>query len=579
MTPSTTSVLVQFTEPIDPTTATNPADYTISGCTITAPVVLQTDGYTVVLTTTSALGTSSHTLTIRNLKTLALSSLPTLTASFTYPASGVYVPPAFTVGVNAEFTNDASPALAGTISDPAASVSVRVNGSYYAATNNGDGTWSLPRGDIYPALAANTYDVVVVGVSASGIKAFDSTVNELVVVAGTALPTVSITPPASPTVTPPDSIVIVFSEPVRNFTLQNLQLTFANGGPAASEPLEAATLESTDNQTWTLGNLSGYTTAAGTYTLTLAGQVSTITDLSDNPLSNDATASWTVGPMAVIPANATPNPVTGAMTDLAVLGLDIDKTEGSLTYSWTTTLPSGAAAPIFSDNGDNTAKNTTATFSAAGTYGFTVTITDPGGLTATSSVSVTVNQTLTTISVSGQPLLATAFDQFGNPLASQPAFNAGLDTITDPLALDSNVTVLPAAGSPLTISGPISGAGALTVGNAGTVVLSGANSYTGGTTVAAGTLVVTQSSAIAAGTSLTVGAGGVFIFDPSSGTTSSAVAAAATPVVASSADRPLRSLNHDCPLGPPASRVQRWLRRLPRTGSLSLAASAEPPVS
>ena len=84
--------------------------------------------------------------------------------------------------------------------------------------------------------------------------------------------------------------------------------------------------------------------------------------------------------------------------------------------------------------------------------------------------------------------------------------SSGSDTISAPLSLDSNVTVLPAAGSQLTISGRISGSGALTVNNPGKVVLSGANSYTGGTTVSAGTLVLANALAIAKGTSLTVGA-------------------------------------------------------------------------
>ena len=79
-TPTTTSVQVQFTEPVDPTTAQTLANYSISGVTISA-VVLQSDGYTVTLTT-SALGGSSHVLTVSNVKTRNLSSLPTLTASF-----------------------------------------------------------------------------------------------------------------------------------------------------------------------------------------------------------------------------------------------------------------------------------------------------------------------------------------------------------------------------------------------------------------------------------------------------------------------------------------------------------------
>ena len=45
-TPTSTSVRVQFTEPVDPTTAQNAANYSISGVAISA-AVLQSDGYTV----------------------------------------------------------------------------------------------------------------------------------------------------------------------------------------------------------------------------------------------------------------------------------------------------------------------------------------------------------------------------------------------------------------------------------------------------------------------------------------------------------------------------------------------------
>ena len=61
-----------------------------------------------------------------------------------------------------------------------------------------------------------------------------------------------------------------------------------------------------------------------------------------------------------------------------------------------------------------------------------MTITDAGGLTATSSVSVTVDQTLTSIAVApasvtldenqAQQFIATAYDQFGNALSAQPTF-------------------------------------------------------------------------------------------------------------------------------------------------------------
>ena len=115
-----------------------------------------------------------------------------------------------------------------------------------------------------------------------------------------------------------------------------------------------------------------------------------------------------------------------------MLGADVGG-ESTLTYTWAaTTPPSGAPAPTFSDNTDNTAKNTTATFSAAGTYDFTVTITDAVGLSVTSSVSVTVGQTLTSITLSPasasldatatQQFTATGYDQFGAALQPQPTF-------------------------------------------------------------------------------------------------------------------------------------------------------------
>ena len=195
-TPSTTSVQINFTEPVDPTSATNPANYSIPGVTIstTTPPVLQSDGYTVTLTT-SALGTSVHTLTITSVKNQSLAALPSLSSSFTYASASGYTAPPFTVGIGAESTNGTSPALSGTVSDPAASVAVRVNGSYYAATNSGEGTWSLPQGDI-ATLSAGTCDVVVVGVNTSSVAAFAPTTNQLVV--ATASPTATSLPPRAP---------------------------------------------------------------------------------------------------------------------------------------------------------------------------------------------------------------------------------------------------------------------------------------------------------------------------------------------------------------------------------------------
>jgi fibronectin-binding autotransporter adhesin len=68
----------------------------------------------------------------------------------------------------------------------------------------------------------------------------------------------------------------------------------------------------------------------------------------------------------------------------------------------------------------------------------------------------------------------------------------------------------------LVLSGDLSGDGSVTKLGAGTVVLSGHNTYLGGTTVSDGRLILDSNAALPDGTSLTVGAGGGTIFDLSS---------------------------------------------------------------
>jgi hypothetical protein len=137
-----------------------------------------------------------------------------------------------------------------------------------------------------------------------------------------------------------------------------------------------------------------------------------------------------IPPTVAVAASANPNPITGTNTSLSVLGAD-DGGEASLTYTWSTTgtLP----APVsFSANGTNAAKTTTATFSKAGSYAFRVRITDTSGLSTTSNVTVTVQQTVNSVRVSPdtatiytggtQQFNATAYDQFNSVMLSQPAF-------------------------------------------------------------------------------------------------------------------------------------------------------------
>lgn len=138
------------------------------------------------------------------------------------------------------------------------------------------------------------------------------------------------------------------------------------------------------------------------------------------------TTSGPAVPAPTVAKAAAASNLTGNTVQLAVLGSD-GGTDSSLVYSWSASGPAGAALPTFSASGTNAAKNATATFHQAGTYTFTATITNPtDGLSVTSSVNVTLGQTLTgiqvsppsvTVAVGGtQQFSAVGIDQFGQAI-------------------------------------------------------------------------------------------------------------------------------------------------------------------
>ncbi len=191
------------------------------------------------------------------------------------------------IGVNPLFSNDTQPALSGTVDSTTATILVAVAGTYYPAINNGDGTWTLPKGEIAAPLPNGTYNVWAAAIDSAGHISCDTTSGELVI--DTVTPTVSVAA-GNPRlrVAAVSSLTIQFSEPVVGFSLADLQFTL--GG--ISQPLSAATLTTTDQQTWTLGNLAGLTAALGTYQLTLTAAGSGITDLAGNPLLVGGSTAW-----------------------------------------------------------------------------------------------------------------------------------------------------------------------------------------------------------------------------------------------------------------------------------------------
>lgn len=180
------------------------------------------------------------------------------------------------------------------------------------------------------------------------------------------------------------------------------------------------------------------------------------------------------GPTITQAAAAAPNPVLGTTTMLTVSATD-PAGPSSLTYTWATTGTPPAAVG-FSANGTNVANDVTATFTKAGSYTFQVTVSDTSGYIATSSVTVTVDQTLTAVSISPESVsvpeggqeqfTAAAFDQFGNAMSPQPAITWSVSKGVGTIGASTGLYTAPSATGTATVqasAGGLSGTASVTV--------------------------------------------------------------------------------------------------------------------
>ena len=185
-----------------------------------------------------------------------------------------------------------------------------------------------------------------------------------------------------------------------------------------------------------------------------------------------ATLNFKVSGSAALAVSAAPNPVAGTTVALTAINTG---TNAATTFAWSaTTLPAGATAPTFSANGTNAAKTTTATFVKAGTYVFKLTGTT-GATVLTATLSVTVNQTLTAVTLTPttvtlgtgktQQFTAVAKDQFGANLATQPAIAWALASGVGSVGAAGLYTAPASAGSAVVMAtaGPLSATAAVTV--------------------------------------------------------------------------------------------------------------------
>ena len=253
------------------------------------------------------------------------------------------------ITVDSLTTSDSTPELTGTIGDPAAAVQVTVNGSTYAAVNDGFGAWTLPDGTL-PALGEGSHDVLAVAVNAEeGTAGSDDTSNELTI--DSTAPVVTVSPLVTADKTP--SLTGTVNE------------TGATVWVAVNGSAHQAT--NNGNGTWTLADNIVAALDYGTYDVT-----ATAYDGAGNEATDATTDELTV--VRQLPISVTIDPLvtsdtTPELTGTVSLGsATVQVAVQGITYAAT-------------NNGDGTwtlADNTVAAL-PQGTYSVLVTASDPGG--------------------------------------------------------------------------------------------------------------------------------------------------------------------------------------------------------
>ncbi|MFA6959279.1 MAG: autotransporter-associated beta strand repeat-containing protein [Opitutaceae bacterium] len=252
---------------------------------------------------------------------------------------------------------------------------------------------------------------------------------------------------------------VAFSQPSTTFTLNGSNsLTFVN----------SVTQTASGSNVSTTVNGAGNTLTLGAYNLGNAGTGKNVTIKG----SADVQINGTVADNSTTASNL----IYGGTGTLTL--------SGNNTYTGTTTISGGGTVSIGGVSGLGNA--TSAVIFSTGTG---------GKLSYTgNSATFTRGFSLSNASTVGQIDTTTA----GQTLT--------IATGNITFSSSSQTLIIGGAGN-TTISSSITGAGKLTKQDAGTLLLSGTNTYTGATTINAGTLALGATNALATGTAITLGGG------------------------------------------------------------------------
>ena len=264
-------------------------------------------------------------------------------------------------------------------------------------------------------------------------------------------------------------------------------------------------------------------TQIGAYNTTVGGNTQILVD-SNNALTVGFTQTF--GTLSIASNTLT---VSGLNGSAAAYGLAVVATSGTTGAAFGATTLAGN--PIF--NVTNTANAGTAVsrlnLGALNDGGTARTITKTGDATLALTANATSLVNGTQLNISAGNVSVNATTALGTLAAVDVAdgatftlganqtigalTNTSTTSNTGSVVLGSNtLTVGSTNNLASSFSGTISGGGALTKGGSNTFTLSGSNSYTGTTTVNAGSLAITSGGSLASGNALTVGASGTANF-------------------------------------------------------------------